>query len=166
MSAYDRKLTTAGWITDLGLPLTLNVVLHRHNLCELSNIIRFAETLGAQRLELANVQYLGWALTNRVALLPEASQLKEAKAIAEEAKTRLVGTMEIVFVTPDYYTGVPRPCMDGWGRRYIVVTPDGLVLPCHAAHTIPGLTMVSATEQSLAQIWETSALFNLFRGEA
>ena len=151
---------------DLGLPLTLNVVQHRHNLCEVPNIIRFAETIGAQRLELANVQYLGWALINRAALLPDPSQLKEAKAIAEEAKARLAGTMEIVFVTPDYYTGVPRACMDGWGRRYIVVAPDGLVLPCHAAHTISGLPMVSATEQSLAEIWEKSTLFNLFRGEA
>jgi pyrroloquinoline quinone biosynthesis protein E len=73
--------------------------------------------------------------------------------------------MDIVFVTPDYYTGVPRACMDGWGRRYIVVSPDGLVLPCHAAHTIPGLAMVSAIEYSLTQIWEQSELFNLFRGD-
>jgi pyrroloquinoline quinone biosynthesis protein E len=166
MPAYDRKVAAARWIMDLGVPLTLNVVLHRHNLGEVPNIIRFVETLGAQRLELANVQYLGWALTNRAALLPDSSQLQEARAIAEEAKARLAGTMEIVFVMPDYYTGAPRACMDGWGRRYIVVTPDGFMLPCHAAHTIPGLPMASAMDLSLAQIWETSPLFNLFRGEA
>jgi pyrroloquinoline quinone biosynthesis protein E len=162
--AFDRKLTAARWITDLGLPLTLNVVLHRHNLRAILEIIRLAETLGAQRLELANVQYLGWALTNRSALLPDSVDLNKARAIAEEAKARLAGIMEILFVIPDYYTGVPRACMDGWGRRYIVVSPDGLVLPCHAAHTIPGVPMVSAAEQSLAQIWEQSELFNLFRG--
>jgi pyrroloquinoline quinone biosynthesis protein E len=165
LTVYDRKRAVADWIVDLGLPLTLNVVLHRYNLHEIPHIIHLAETLGAQRLELANVQYLGWALTNRAALLPDSSQLYEARTIAEEAKARLAGTMDIVFVTPDYYTGVPRPCMDGWGRRYMVVSPDGLVLPCHAAHTITGLPMVSATEYSLAQIWEQSELFNLFRGD-
>lgn len=165
-TVYDRKRAAANWITHLGLPLTLNVVLHRYNLHEILDIIHLAETLGAQRLELANVQYLGWALTNRAALIPDSSRLHEARAIAEEAKARLAGTMEIVFVTPDYYTGVPRACMDGWGRRYLVVSPDGLVLPCHAAHTIPGLPMVSAMEYSLAHIWEQSELFNLFRGDS
>ena len=164
-TVYDRKRAAADWITDLGLPLTMNVVLHRYNLHEIQHIIHLAETLGAQRLELANVQYLGWALTNRAALLPDQSHLHEARALAQEAKARLVGTMEIVFVAADYYTGVPRACMDGWGRRYIVVSPDGLVLPCHAAHTIPGLPMVSAIEDSLAHIWEQSELFNLFRGD-
>jgi len=164
MAVYDHKLAAAQWITDLGLPLTVNVVLHRHNLHEVGRLIRLAERLGAQRLELANVQYLGWALTNRAWLLPKLSQLEEARAVAEEARARLSGIMELVFVTPDYYSGIPRACMDGWGRRYIVVTPDGLVLPCHAAHTIPDLPMVSATDWPLHKIWEESELFNLFRG--
>ena len=46
---------------------------------------------------------------------------------------RLRGKIEILFVRPDYYADRPRACMDGWARRYIVVTPDGLVLPCHQA---------------------------------
>ena len=165
VSTYDRKRTVAGWVTELGLPLTLNVVLHKHNLHEVADIIRMAESAGAQRLELANVQYLGWALTNRTALLPDRAQLEEARTIAEEAKMRLTGIMEIVFVTPDYFTGVPRACMEGWGRRYLVITPDGSVLPCHAAHTIPGVPLVSARDYSLSAIWEHSELFNLFRGE-
>jgi len=165
MPVFDRKLAAAGWIADLGLPLTINVVLHRNNLQEVRDIIRLAETLDAHRLELANVQYLGWAYTNRAALLPTSSQLEAARAVAEEARARLTGTMDIVFVTPDYYSGVPRACMDGWGRRYIVVSPDGMVLPCQAAHTIPDLPMVYATERPLATIWKDSELFNAFRGE-
>ena len=165
LTVYNRKRAAADWIVGLGLPLTINVVLHRYNLHEILDIIDLAETVGAQRLELANVQYLGWALTNRAALLPDQSDLIEARRIAKEAKARLGGTMEIVFVAPDYFTGVPRACMDGWGRRYIVISPDGLVLPCHAAHTIAGLPMVSALEYSLAHIWELSELFNLFRGD-
>ena len=164
MTAYDRKRVAAEWVTDLGLPLTINVVLH-------DTIFTKSETssawrkMRAQRLELANVQYLGWALTNRRALLPDRSHLKKARTLAEEAKARLAGTMEIVFVIPDYYTGVPRACMDGWGRRYIVITPDGSSFPCHAAHTIPGVPLASAIEHSLTEIWEQSELFNLFRGE-
>src|SRR5204863_169646 len=55
---------------------------------------------------------------------------------------------------------------DGWGRRFLVVAPDGLVLPCHAAHTLPGLTFDNARTRPLADIWRHSAAFGAFRGEA
>lgn len=165
-AAYDRKLQAARWVGEAGLPLTLNVVLHRANLHQTGDIIALAERLGAQRLELANTQYLGWALSNRQALLPTGGQIEQARAVAEAARRRLRGRMDIAFVTADYYADLPRACMEGWGRRYIVVTPDGQVLPCHAAHTIPGLPSAQVTAASLRDIWEHSALFNLFRGEA
>jgi PqqA peptide cyclase len=164
--AFDRKLQAAHWVREAGLPLTMNVVLHRQNLDQIEAVIALAERLEAQRLELANTQYLGWALYNRDALLPAREQLDNARAVAEAARRRLSGTMDIIFVTPDYYTDVPRACMDGWGRRFLVVTPDGLVLPCHAAHTIPDLPLEQAGTSSLRHIWEQSALFNLFRGES
>ncbi len=163
--AHTRKMTAARWIKEAGMPLTLNVVLHCGNLSRTAAIIDLAERLGADRLELANTQYLGWALENRPGLLPTREQLDEAAAVAEAARRRLAGQMEIIFVTPDYYADVPRPCMDGWGRRYLVVAPDGLVLPCQAAQTIPDLPFVYATTETLRSIWEESALFNLFRGE-
>ena len=40
------------------------------------------------------------------------------------------------------------------------------MLPCHAAHTLPGLTFDSVQSRSLADIWQTSAAFGAFRGEA
>ena len=165
MAVYDRKLAAAQWIVESGLPLTLNAVLHRRNLHRVNEMISLAETLAAHRLELANVQYAGWALVNRLALLPTREQLDRARAAAEAARSRLGGRMDILFVTPDWYADVPRPCMDGWGRRFIVVAPDGAVLPCHAAQTIPGLPLNYATSRSLTDIWEHSELFNLFRGE-
>jgi pyrroloquinoline quinone biosynthesis protein E len=73
--------------------------------------------------------------------------------------------MEILFVTPDYYAAFPKACMDGWGRRFIVVAPDGLVLPCHAAHTLPGLAFDNARDRPLAEIWQSSPAFGAFRGE-
>lgn len=165
-SVYDRKLAAARWSRELGLPLTINCVLHRSNIDHVDDVIALAEELGAQRLELANAQYLGWALANRPALLPDRQSLDKARDTARAARARLAGIMDVVFVTPDYYADVPRACMDGWGRRYLVVSPGGRVLPCHAAHTIPGLPAAWATEHSLETIWEDSPLFNAFRGES
>ncbi|HWM77368.1 MAG TPA: SPASM domain-containing protein, partial [Methylomirabilota bacterium] len=48
----------------------------------------------------------------------------------------------------------------------IVISPDGLVLPCHAAHTLPGLHFDSVKERPLEEIWRDSAGFSAFRGEA
>ena len=163
--SFERKLVVAQWVKALGFPLTLNTVLHRENLDHIEAVIDLAERLGADRLELANTQYLGWALPNRAALLPTRAQLARAREIAAAARARLIGKMEVLFVTPDYYTDLPKACMDGWGRRFIVLSPTGLVLPCHAAHTIPGLVFDSVRDRPLADIWGDSAGFNAFRGE-
>ncbi len=162
---FERKLRAARWVKELGVPLTLNIVLHRENLDRVAEMIDLAETLGADRLELANTQYLGWALLNRKALLPTAEQLACARELAAAARRRLTGRMEILFVTPDYYVETPKACMDGWGRRFLVVSPDGLVLPCHLAHTLPGMTWESVRQRPLADIWRESTGLNAFRGE-
>ncbi len=166
LKSFERKLEVARWVKELGLPLTLNTVLHRDNLDRIAEVIALAESLAADRLELANAQYLGWALVNREALLPTAEQLDRAREIARSARQRLQGRMEVLFVTPDYYAGFPKSCMDGWGRRFMVVAPDGLVLPCHAAHTLPGLVFDNARTRSLGEIWRSSPGFAAFRGEA
>lgn len=165
LRSFDRKLAIAGWVKELGFPLTLNTVLHRDNLDRVDEVIELAERLGADRLELANAQYVGWALTNRAALLPTREQLAGAREAAAHARRRLRGRMEVLFVTPDYYAEFPKACMDGWGRRFMVITPDGLVLPCHAAHTLPGIRFDSVTERPLEEIWRDSAGFSAFRGE-
>lgn len=165
-ASFEQKLKVASWVKELGFPLTLNVVLHRENLAHVSEIVALAEQLRADRLELANTQYLGWALENRAALLPTAEQLASARAVASAAKERLKGRMEILFVLPDYYSDRPKACMSGWGQRYVVVAPDGRALPCHLAHTIPTLTFESVREHALEQIWLRSPAFQAFRGEA
>src|SRR5262252_3435720 len=164
--SFERKLVVAGWVKELGFPLTLNTVLHRENLDRVDEVVVLAERLDADRLELANTQYLGWALPNRAALLPTREQIERARAVAADARRRLRGKMEVLFVTPDYYTDLPKACMDGWGRRFIVLSPDGLALPCHAAHTLPGLRFESVRERSLGDVWRDSAGFGAFRGES
>ena len=165
-AALEQKLEVARWVKELGLPLTLNMVLHRENLSRVADMIALAEQLGADRLELANTQYLAWALTNRSALLPTQAQLDQAREVAQAARERLKGKIELLFVLPDYYSDRPKACMSGWGKRYLLVSPDGLALPCHLAHTLPGLRWDSVQEQSLAQIWLHSEAFAAFRGEA
>lgn len=161
-----RKLEAAAWVTALGLPLTLNVVLHRGNVDRVEALVALASRLGADRLELANTQYLGWALVNRAALLPSAAQVERAREVARREGRRLRSTMEIAFVLPDYHRGRPKACMDGWGRRYLVVTPDGRILPCHLAASLPGFDAPSAHATSVAAAWREAPLFTAFRGEA
>ncbi len=164
--SFEHKLEVARWVKELHLPLTLNVVLHRENLANVPKIIALAESLHADRLELANTQYLGWALLNRAALLPSSEQLRVARELAAAARRRLKGRMEVLFVTPDYYAELPRPCMDGWGRRFLLVSPTGLVLPCHLAHTLPGLEWWSVRDAPLADAWLKSPGLQAFRGDS
>ena len=163
--AHDRKLAAAAAIKASGLPLSLNVVLHRQNHDQLAGIINLAERMGADRLELANTQYYGWALRNRDALMPTRAQLAAAEPIVRAAVERLRGTMEIVYVVADYYEPYPKPCMYGWGARQLTVAPDGTVLPCPAATAIKTLPLANVRTSPLAEIWYGSESFNAYRGE-
>ena len=129
----------AGWVRAIGLPLTINAPIHRQNIASLPAFIDLAESLGAQRLEVAHVQYYGWALKNRQALMPTRDQVLRSAEIVAQARERLKGILVIDFVVPDYYAKRPKPCMGGWGRGIINITPSGKVLPCHAAESLPGL---------------------------
>nr|WP_239070397.1 pyrroloquinoline quinone biosynthesis protein PqqE [Amycolatopsis sp. SID8362] len=163
--AFDHKLAAAAAVKAAGLPLSLNVVLHRRNHDQLAGIIELAERMGADRLELANTQYYGWALRNRDALMPTAEQLAVAEPIVRAAVARLRGTMEIVYVVADYHEPYPKPCMYGWGARQLTVAPDGTVLPCPAASAISTLRLSSVRDTPLADIWYRSESFNAYRGE-
>jgi pyrroloquinoline quinone biosynthesis protein E len=163
-SAHARKLEAAQLVRELGFALSLNVVVHRGNIGRLEQIISLAESLGAQRLELANAQYYGWAFKNRAALLPTRPQIERATQIARAAKERLFGRMEILFVVPDYYSDRPKPCMNGWGNRHLTVNPVGDVLPCPTAGEIKGMRFDNIREHPLAWIWRESESFNRFRG--
>lgn len=163
-AAHALKLDAARHVRALEMPLTVNVVLHRGNIHRIEQIIAFAETLGAGRLELANVQFYGWAFRNRAPLLPQRSQIDRAARIASAASQRLRGTMDVLYVMPDYFGDRPKPCMNGWGRRYLTVNPVGDVLPCPTAYEIPGMHFDNVREHDLAWIWQRSHAFNRFRG--
>jgi pyrroloquinoline quinone biosynthesis protein E len=163
--AHDRKLEAAAAVRATGISLSLNFVIHRRNIDRLPQMITLAETLGAQRIELANVQFYGWAFQNRAALLPTRDQVARARDIAIAAKARLAGLIDIFYVLPDYYETRPKPCLNGWGQRYLTVNPIGDVLPCPTASSaIPDLHFENVRARSLAWIWRESESFNRFRG--
>jgi pyrroloquinoline quinone biosynthesis protein E len=151
-------------VREAGLPLTLNAVMHRQNLEHLPAIIELALEMGARRLEIAHVQYYGWALVNRGALFPTYEALARATGIVEEARARLHGILAIDYVVPDYYARRPKACMGGWARQFINVSPAGKALPCHAAETLPGFDWPSLRSMSLKDAWYRSESFNRYRG--
>jgi len=163
--AHAHKIELSHAIRQHKIAFTVNLVVHRHNLDHLEEMIAFIEQLEPERVEIAHTQYYGWALANRAALMPTRAQLEKAVAIIGEAEKRLAGRIRIDSVVPDYYAKYPKACMGGWGRRLMLVNPSGKVLPCHAAEVLPGLSFENVREKSLEWIWQDSKSFGKFRGE-
>jgi PqqA peptide cyclase len=162
--SFEKKIAAARAARELGFPLTINCVLHRHNLDRIEEILALAEELGAQRLELANTQYYGWAVVNQQALIPTRAQLERGEEAVRRFRERVGPKLAVLWVLPDLYEELPKPCMGGWGRTAIVVAPNGEALPCQAAATIPGLEFANVRERSLDWIWHESDAFTRFRG--
>jgi pyrroloquinoline quinone biosynthesis protein E len=161
--SFQRKIEAMGVVKELGWPLTVNVVLHRHNIDRVADILGLAEHVGADRVELANTQYYGWAWRNRDALLPTRAQLDAAEVVVRAARQRLRDRTEVIYVIPDYYSRYPKPCMGGWAARQLTVTPNGDVLPCPAAQSLP-LPRANIREDTLERIWAESPVMTAFRG--
>ncbi|MEZ0168488.1 pyrroloquinoline quinone biosynthesis protein PqqE [Microvirga sp. TS319] len=162
--AHEQKIAFARHVIELDLPLTINAVIHRSNIDDVSGVIDLAVELGAKRVEIAHTQYYGWAYVNRAALMPTRASVDRTIALVEAARERLQGCLVIDHVLPDYYATFPKACAGGWGRRLMNVTPTGKVLPCHAAESIPDLAFWTVHEHSLGEIWTRSPAFNAFRG--
>jgi PqqA peptide cyclase len=162
--SYQEKLEAARAVREANLPLTINVVLHRNNLDELEEIIDLCVSWGAERLELANTQYYHWALMNRELLMPTREQLSRAEAIYRRKRDELKDQVELIWVLVDYYEPYPKPCMGGWGRIQLTVTPNGTVLPCAAAGSIKTLRFENVREHSLDWIWSHSPALKKYRG--
>jgi len=163
--SHAQKLRVLEWVKQHRVALTLNFVIHRRNIDQLEAMVAHAESSNATRIEFANVQYYGWAFANRENLLPTREQLDQSLTLIKREQERLQGRIRIEYVVPDYYAKYPKPCMGGWGRKLMLITPSGDALPCHAAKVIPGLSFENVKTRSLREIWERSAAFQKFRGE-
>lgn len=160
----ERKLAVASWVTARNMPLTVNAVCHRQNYDRLDGMIALAVKLGARRLEVATVQFHGWATANRSQLMPSSEQAKIAGDTVRAARERLKGVLVIDYVPADYHSSYPKACMGGWGRTGLNVDPSGKVLPCHAAETIKHLRFDNVKDRPLADIWFEGEAFTAYRG--
>jgi pyrroloquinoline quinone biosynthesis protein E len=164
--SHQQKLRVLDWLKCRRVAVTLNFVIHRQNMHQLAEMLAMAESSSATRIEFAHVQYYGWAFANRDNLLPTRAQLDTSLAFIKQAQQRLEGRIRIEYVVPDYYAKYPKPCMGGWGRKLMLITPSGEVLPCHAAKIIPNLTFDSVKDRPLKEIWHSSDAFEKFRGQS
>ena len=164
--AHAHKLRVLEWLKRHRLAVTLNFVIHHRNLDQLPEMLALAESSTATRVEFAHVQYYGWAFANRDCLLPTRTQLTQSIDFLKNAQERLAGKIKVEYVVPDYYAKYPKPCMGGWGRKLMLITPNGDALPCHAARVIPDLSFENVKNRSLKEIWEVSEAFQKFRGES
>lgn len=162
--SFEKKIAAARLAKELDFPLTINCVLHRQNLDRIDEVLELALDLGAQRLELANTQYYGWAVVNQEALMPSREQLRRGEEAVRQFRERVGPRVQVLWVLPDFYEDLPKPCMGGWGRTAMVVAPNGDVMPCQAASTIPSLEFANVRQRSLEWIWNESPAFARFRG--
>ena len=162
--SFRHKMEMTGEVIRQEIPLGLNFVLHRQNIHQIGEFLETAELLGAEFVELANTQYYGWAKHNQQGLLPSRKQVEAAERVTNEFRSRHKGNMDVFFVAPDYYDDRPKKCSNGWATTFITVTPEGDVLPCHAAKVIPGLDFPNVKQDKLSDIWRSSDLFNKYRG--
>lgn len=161
---FDLKIKVARLIKLYGYPMVLNVVLHSLNLDHIDEILDMSERLDVEYLELANTQYYGWAFLNREHLMPSREQIARAEEATRRFRERANAAVKVYFVVPDYHEKRPKPCMNGWGSVFMVVTADGMALPCHQARMLSGLEFPRVEEHSLRWIWRDSPAFNRFRG--
>ncbi|MEB3791871.1 pyrroloquinoline quinone biosynthesis protein PqqE [Acinetobacter sp. IK40] len=166
--AFEQKYEMCCLVKQYDYPMVLNFVIHRHNIDQIEQIIELCLELNADTVELAICQFYGWAFLNRQGLLPTQEQLTRAEQVTNAYREKLRQQnhpCKLIFVVPDYYEERPKACMNGWGKIFFTVTPDGTALPCHAARQLP-IVFPNVRDQSLSEIWYTSTGFNHFRGDA
>ncbi|MEY1661718.1 pyrroloquinoline quinone biosynthesis protein PqqE [Isoalcanivorax beigongshangi] len=165
--AFEHKLEMARVVKAAGFPMVLNVVIHRHNIDRIGDILQMCLDLDADYVELASCQYYGWAQLNRQGLMPTLEQVRAAERTTEAFRQKIAEQgrkCRLLFVVPDYYEERPKPCMGGWGSIFLTVTPDGTALPCHSARELP-ISFPNVRDTPLRDIWYRSGGFNQFRGD-
>lgn len=165
--AFEQKYEMSRLVKKYDYPMVLNFVIHRQNIDQIDQIIELCLELGADTVELAICQFYGWAFENMQGLLPTKAQLVRAERITNEYRQKIKAKnikCKLIFVVPDYYEERPKACMDGWGKIFLTVAPDGTALPCHAARQLP-LLFPNVRDTKLSHIWYDSPSFNEFRGD-
>ncbi len=162
--SFEQKQKVAKLVKQYDYPMVLNFCITAQNIDQIADVMTLSAELNADFVELATVQYYGWAYENRDHLLPTKEQLVAAEAYVNQYRDQQDGKgPKFIFVTPDYFETRPKACMNGWGSTFLTVTPDGTCLPCHSAKILP-LEFPNVKQKSLQEIWHEDFSFNHFRG--
>lgn len=159
--SYHRKKEACNLVKEMEMTLGVNFVVHRLNIDQTADMLQFAEELGADYVEFANVQFEGWAEKNKMSLLPTLEQIQSSSEQVERFKQ--TSDLTVYYVVPDYFEGSPKPCGRGWGSTQLVVDPEGTFLPCLGAAKLP-LSFPSAKTHSVEEAWNSPA-FWAYRGD-
>ena len=164
INSFEHKMKMIKKVKEFDFPLTLNIVIHRHNIDNIKDILDICVDAKADYVEIANAQYHGWAFKNQSQLLPSREQVFKAYNIVQEYQTKYKEDPKFIYVIPDYIEGNPKPCMGGWGKNVLAVSPDGSVMPCLSAKLLPNIEYPNVKDKALKDIWFDSPAFNKFRG--
>jgi len=85
--------------------------------------------------------------------MPSREQVERAATAVAELRARHHGRIVIDAVVPDYYARYPKPCVGGWGRRSLNVTPAGKVLPCLRSPRRPGPARLMTTFMPIPRVF-------------
>lgn len=162
--SVEPKLAAARYVKQACLPLSWNIVLNSKNISQIKDMVELCASFAPHRIELAHVQFHGFALANREHLKLDAEQIQEAQSQITSLRKVFADRIEIVYVKPDWYESFPKPCNGGWAKLQLTVAPDGTVLPCAGAYAITTMKFENIREQALRWIWFESPSFNSFRG--
>ena len=162
--AFARKAALAAEVTRLGIPLTVNAVMHRANIDHVGDMVALALELGAKRVEIAHAQYYGWAL--------EEPRRADADARAGRARGDIGREPAQDSSRADRHrrggAGLLRALSKSLRRRMGTALAQrhavrqGVALPRGRKHS--GAEFWNVREHALADIWDNSPAFMAFRG--
>ena len=135
-NSHEKKIEAAKWTRELDMPLTVNAVMHRQNLHQLADIIQMAVDLDADRLEVANVQYYGWALEEPRRLDADARTDRgdqphrrgSRRAAEGHSRDRLCGAGLLRAAAEEMHGRLGPAVLQHFARR------QGAALPCGGKH--------------------------------
>ena len=136
---FARKMEAAAWVRALGLPLTLNVggapAEPRTSSTRRSRWPRARRPAASRSRTCSSTA--GRRQPRRADAHAGAGDARRRETVAAARRGCAGARHRLRARRPS--RRAPKPCMGGWGSTGLNVTPEGRVLPCHAAETIPGL---------------------------
>ena len=124
--AFARKRALAAEVVRLALPLTVNAVMHRANIDRIGEMVDLALALGATRRRdrARAVLRLGAREPRRPDADPRAGRARRRAGRGRCASATMAASSSTRWC-PTITRAIPKPCVGGWGRRSLNVTPCG-----------------------------------------